>query len=125
MFSIVQIKTSNKRQEIVTNPWTNCNDLDDSHLCFGMYNDDKALVGFAAVQKKDLTACLFCFELEPFSNQAVLRDFFFKGILGILAAQGFFFLQTEKEGIALKKEFAFTDHCMIEELLKGSCCHDS
>jgi|GEM_PF-2979666 len=125
MFSVEQIKNAEKRQEIVTNPWTNCKTLSDSETYFGMYNKDKELAGFAAVQKNNLVASITCFELEPFSNQAVLRDFFFKGVLGILSRQGMFFLQVEASCSALMKEFDFEENTIIEDLLKGSCSHDS
>ena len=124
MFSVEEIKKFNNRQEIVTNPWTKCKKLTDNQSCFGMYNGDKELVGFAVIQKKELTASFVCFDLEPFSNQAILRDFFFKGVLGILSRQGSFFLEVEPTCQSLMKEFAFEANASIESLLKGSCSHD-
>ena len=125
MFSVEEIKDFEKRQKIVTKEWTKCKDLTDSHECFCMYNENKEYVGFAAVQRKDLSASFACFELEPFHNQAVLRDFFFKSVLGILSIKGAFFLQVEASCVSLLKEFSFDNHCVIEDLLKGSCSHDS
>lgn len=125
MFSIMQVKDDQKRQEIFTKEWTDCKNFTSEHACFGMYNGDKEPIGFAAVRQKDLTASIFCFSFEPFSNQAVLRDFFFKGILGILSQQGVFFLQAEEKASDLMQEFQFAPNATIEDLLKGSCSHDS
>lgn len=124
MFSVEEIKKLNKLQEIVTNPWTKCKNLTDKQSYFGMYNGDKELVGVAVIQKKELIASFVCFDLEPFANQAILRDFFFKGVLGILSRQGSFFLEVEPACQSMMKEFSFEANASIESLLKGSCSHD-
>jgi hypothetical protein len=125
MFSVEQIKSQAKYQKIVTSKWINCKDLASSDQSFAMYNEKKEALGFATVRLNDLGASFACFAMEDFSNQEVLRDFFFKGILGILSMQGVFFIDAEAACKDLMKEFSFTANTDIESLLKGSCSHDS
>lgn len=125
MFSVEQVRNHTNIQEIVTKKWTDCKNFQSTWACFVLYNGNKEVLGFAAVESVELTIVLHHFVLEPLTNQPVMRDFFFKGILGAMVTRGAFFLRTAESCAFLMKEFQFESNVEIESLLKGSCHHEA
>jgi hypothetical protein len=125
MFSVEQVRSETRIQEIVINEWTDCKNFQPNWEGFSLYNGNKEVIGFAAVERADLTVVIRSFAMEPLSNQPVMRDFFFKGILGAMATRGAFFLQAAENCAFLMKEFQFEAKAEIESLLKGSCHHEA
>lgn len=125
MFSVEQVRKPINIQEIVTKKWTDCKKFQPNWMCFAMYNGNKEVLGIAAVESMDLTMTLHHFDLEPLTNQPVMRDFFFKGILGAMATRGAFCMQAAESCAFLRKEFQFESTVEIERLLKGSCHHEA
>ncbi len=125
MFSVERVRNETNIQEIVTKEWTDCKDFQPNWEWFNLYNGNKEAIGHVGVQIEDLTVVFQCFAFEPLSNQPVLRDFFFKGVLGAMSMRGVFFVKVAENCLFLMKEFQFEPNAEIEGLLKGSCHHEA